>query len=326
MSYKLEEIKSNSGNYGSSRPLNYIKYIVVHYTSNDGDTARNNGRYFQNNIVQASAHYFVDDDTIVHSVPDDITAWSVGGRPQSNHHPLYGVVTNSNSISVEMCDTCRNGKVEITEQTLINTYSLVKSLMDKYNIPIGHVIRHYDVNGKLCPNCNGLLDDNVWETFKKNVVNSTSNPLGNSNVIPNNTVNKNTDNVIARGQRYLNEFTDSSIDVDGIFGPETRKAMIKALQKSCNKDYNSNIKMDGYWGPNTSEALGNHYVRRGETQYLVSFVEIALMCRGYDPSGLEYPGIFGDGLHRAVSSFQRSRGLTIDGIAGRNTITRLLGV
>ena len=36
------------------------KYIVIHYTANDGDTAVNNGNYFKNNAVKASAHYFVD--------------------------------------------------------------------------------------------------------------------------------------------------------------------------------------------------------------------------------------------------------------------------
>ena len=37
-----------------------IKYIVVHYTGNKGDTAAANTRYFRTMNRNASAHYFVD--------------------------------------------------------------------------------------------------------------------------------------------------------------------------------------------------------------------------------------------------------------------------
>ena len=77
------EVTSNyaaKGNYGGKRALSDIKYIVIHYTANDGDTAVGNGNYFKNNVVKASAHYFVDDTKIIQSVPDDYVAWSVGGK------------------------------------------------------------------------------------------------------------------------------------------------------------------------------------------------------------------------------------------------------
>ena len=50
------------------------------------------------------------------------------------------------------------------------------------------------------------------------------------------------------------------------------------------------------------------------------------MCRGYDPNGVECPGKFGSGLEAAVKQFQSDRGLKVDGIAGRNTILKLMGV
>ena len=173
MSYVMKEHLANKANYGSKRDLSKIKYLVIHYTSNDGDSDEANGKYFANNVVKASAHYFVDDDSVTHSVPDDYVAYSVGGKCQSAHHPMYQIITNSNSLSIEMCDSNKNGVVEITDKTLENVYALARALMKKYNIDIDHVYRHYDVNGKLCPNCNGLLDDNVWKNFKNNIVNST---------------------------------------------------------------------------------------------------------------------------------------------------------
>ena len=54
MSYTLKEQLANPRNYGGSRDASKIRYLVFHYTANDGDTARNNAVYFQNNIVKAS--------------------------------------------------------------------------------------------------------------------------------------------------------------------------------------------------------------------------------------------------------------------------------
>ena len=42
-----------------------------------------------------------------------------------------------------------------------------------------------------------------------------------------------------------------------------------------------NLKVDQTaFSKNSKSALGKHYVKRKETQYLVTAVEIALMCRG----------------------------------------------
>ena len=61
----------HSSNY-SSRGGSSIKYIVIHYTANNGDTAQNNCSYFSGANRNASAHYFVGDDGIYQSVPEDV--------------------------------------------------------------------------------------------------------------------------------------------------------------------------------------------------------------------------------------------------------------
>ena len=54
-------IPCNSTNYQTGRAQK-IQFIVVHYTANDGDSARGNCVYFQRNPgLYASAHYFVDE-------------------------------------------------------------------------------------------------------------------------------------------------------------------------------------------------------------------------------------------------------------------------
>lgn len=170
MSYTIKEQLANSGNYGVSRNASQIRYLVYHYTGNDGDRAANNAKYFQNNIVKASAHYFVDDTTVWRSVPDLKVAWSVGGSKYANAHKtgggtMYGVITNTNSLSIEMCDTIRNGVYQASEATLANAAALGRALMEKYDIPIENVYRHFDVTGKHCPSY--LVNAQKWAEFKK---------------------------------------------------------------------------------------------------------------------------------------------------------------
>lgn len=40
MSYVMKEHLANKANYGSKRDLSKIKYLVIHYTSNDGDSEK----------------------------------------------------------------------------------------------------------------------------------------------------------------------------------------------------------------------------------------------------------------------------------------------
>ena len=104
----------------------------------------------------------------------------------------------------------------------------------------------------------------------------------------------------------------------------TRKGIVKALQTALNKDYKSGLSVDGIRGTKTNNALGNHYVKRGEKQYLVTFVEIALATLGYYSGSIEMPGVFGSGLESAVYKFQKANGLSADKIAGKNTILKML--
>ena len=147
---------ANKANYGNKRSTSNIRYIVIHYTGNDGDTDEGNGKYFANNVVKASAHYFVDSDSITQSVPDDYNAWAVGGNKYSScartgGGKYYGKCTNSNSLSIEICDDSKNGVVYPSEKTVQNALDLTKHLMKKYNVPASNVIRHFDVTGKTCP-------------------------------------------------------------------------------------------------------------------------------------------------------------------------------
>ena len=148
-----------------------FEFIVLHYVG-AVSTARNNGSYYGNTPnIGASAHFFVDEHEIVSSVPLTMSAghcgvdYSNGKAPFWNGKGTYS--TNRRSIGIEMC--CKKtaaGEWYIEPETVTRTVALVKWLMQEYNIPLDHVIRHYDVCWKQCPEP-WVRDPAQWAAFRK---------------------------------------------------------------------------------------------------------------------------------------------------------------
>ncbi|MBR1738521.1 MAG: N-acetylmuramoyl-L-alanine amidase, partial [Firmicutes bacterium] len=97
-----DDIRCNTNNYQKGRNSK-IKYIVVHYTASPNDTAEGEATYFKNTYVGASAHYFVDGDSVYRSVNDKDTAWHCGANKY-----FHNECRNDNSIGVEMCCKKKN--------------------------------------------------------------------------------------------------------------------------------------------------------------------------------------------------------------------------
>lgn len=395
---EIQYLQAKDISYSGTRDISKIKYIVLHYTGNEKDTAKNNANYFSingSNTRKAGAMFFVDETSIYQTLNDTQIGNSVGGGTQSSHHPYYKICTNANSISIEMCTS---GNYEVSEQTEANALELTKYLMKKYNIDVNHVIRHYDVNGKSCPSVsfrNGdrwskfisklggtvqeIQVNNPTVTTSKNYLSKgdkgsdvkdmqtkliacgyscgksgadgdfgsgtkvavenfqrdhgltvdgkfgTKSKAKLDSVYASKTA-KPTNNIIALGQQHSINFTGHSITVDGIKGSNTLANIRRCVQHAINLDYGKNIAVDSYFQTKSKNAFGNHYVKRGETQYLVTALEIALMCHGYNPSGVECPGVFGSGLEACIKQYQTDHGLKADGVAGKNTFYSLMGI
>lgn len=158
---KINTLIAHSSNYSAGRTKS-IEYLVIHYTSNDGDTAKGNCKYFQTPDRNASANYFVDELEIWQSVADTDTAWHCGTN-KTYYHPTC---RNNNSIGIELCSRKDSqGNYYFKDEVLKNAIELVKSLMNKYNIPIQNIIRHYDVTHKTCP-APMVNDTTLWNNFK----------------------------------------------------------------------------------------------------------------------------------------------------------------
>ena len=130
--------------------------------------------------------------------------------------------------------------------------------------------------------------------------------------------------LIKAGQIHANNFCGVGLNPDGVRGSATKKAGIKVLQSAMNLDYKAGLSVDGVIGSKTKAALKGHTVRHGESQYMVTALQILLMLRGYSPNGVESPGSFGDGCLAAVKAYQKAAGLSVDGIAGYDTFMSLI--
>ena len=143
----MEFVSCNLSNYRAGR-TQPVRYIVMHYTANNGDTAKNNCDYYHRvGGLQASAHYFCDEHGAMQSVREGDTAWHCGAR--AYWHPEC---RNANSIGIEMCSRKRaDGSYYIKPETVANAAALAREIMQRYGIDTEHVVRHYDVTGKRCP-------------------------------------------------------------------------------------------------------------------------------------------------------------------------------
>lgn len=126
--------------------------------------------------------------------------------------------------------------------------------------------------------------------------------------------------------------------VDGSFGSVTHRAVVQFQS-------HNGLAVDGLVGPQTAAALGiwgstttpstpapttpsaptgcaiSSTLRVGSSGSSVRCLQQALAAAGFSPGPVD--GSFGGQTRNAVSSYQRSRGLTVDGVAGRQTGTAL---
>lgn len=148
---KINKLLAKSISYGSKRKLSKIKYIVIHYTGNKGDTAENNAKFFAtSNTRQAGAHFFVDKQgEIWRSIPMNLIAYAVGGLYSNKNDAgsYYGKCTNTNSVSIELCDLVSGSP---SWEQMVAVRQLVQYIQKK--CPNAKtILRHWDVNGKACP-------------------------------------------------------------------------------------------------------------------------------------------------------------------------------
>lgn len=180
MGLKINKNLMQINHTASRRTKGDIKFIVVHYVGALGD-AKANTDYYRGTSVGASADFWVGHGGDIWQGNDyyNYYSWHCGGGRQSaGGGKYYGICKNSNSVGIEMCVKKKSTRTMnatdrdwyFTDQTIASAAQLVAELMRELGIDIDHVIRHYDVNGKICPN--PFVYDNgsvTWAGFKRMV-------------------------------------------------------------------------------------------------------------------------------------------------------------
>lgn len=124
-------------------------------------------------------------------------------------------------------------------------------------------------------------------------------------------------------QKWINDYCKAGLQVDGKFGPKSKKGMTKALQHYLNLNgADPYLVEDGSFGPKTSAACT--YVSSGHLKNsdLAFIAQCLLYVNGYDPQGLD--SVFGKNSTEAAKAFQRDHNLEDDGEVGRLTFKKLL--
>lgn len=275
---KINDITpSNKAQVPRSRGNIKIQFIVCHYLGvpNADNPYLYGGGY--------GGHFYVHRNGTTYCAADPRTAvvWHCGGGLQgSGGHQFHGVCTNYNSIGIECgvyyTDNVKEGdgdsnKWYFSEETQESLVRLVSKLMDEYKIDIDHVIRHYDVTGKICPNPyvknNGKNGNWTWDEFKANLKQYRKNG---SITIPDRAsapvsvpTSSNTKTYLSKGDNSSAVKTMQTMLIacgyscgksgaDGDFGENTLTA-VKAFQKA------SGLAVDGLYGTKSKAALEAAY-------------------------------------------------------------------
>lgn len=297
----------NKRSYGYGNP---VKSITIHQTGNTNKGA--NAQAHANiqsklNPRQASWHYQVDDKEVIQSFEDSVKCWhATDGKGPGN----------TTSVAIEICINSDGDY----KKALENAADLVKHLMDKHNLSIKDIKQHRDWYNKNCPaQLRAKYKGISWSDFLGmvegvKVVEAPKTEVAGV-VVKNPKIN-----FIGKYQEWLNKVYKAGLVVDGLYGPKTKKAAIKALQTELNEQFGARLVVDGVWGPKTRAAVQS--VRKGARGNLVYILQGLLYCKGYNPKGFD--GIFGDNTGKAVLALQKATKIAQDAIAGRDTFTKLV--
>lgn len=152
------------------------------------------------------------------------------------------------------------------------------------------IARHYDASRKQCPSY--YVDNGRWEALKA---------------------------AIASGK--VDTVTTTAPAQKPVSKP-SGDTWVRNLQAECNSQGFSKQTVDGIPGKNT--LAGCPTVKRGARGGITRLLQQKLNALGYNCGSAD--GIFGANTEKAVKAFQGTKGLSVDGIVGKNTWRKLLGL
>ena len=132
-----KQIIAINGSGRRGEKLSGVTDIAIHYVGNPGTTAQQNHDYYDQPDTTVSSHFLIGlDGEIIQCIPMDEKSSATNDR-------------NLDTLSIEVCHPDATG--QFTQASYDALVKLTAWLCDYCGIGRDHVIRHYDVTGKLCP-------------------------------------------------------------------------------------------------------------------------------------------------------------------------------
>lgn len=315
MSYTIQQrfISKNR----SRKPLT-AKGTILHETATPGASAEAEFNYFNNAYRGASAHAFIDYDSILQTIPWNEKAWHAG------------VIANNNYIGIELCHYVDAAKfneiwkravwlfayihVNVIKVTTINKDTLMshaeatkKWRQSTHMDPISYFNKFGKTVDDFRSDVQAMINSMIGQQApggQPQNNNASDQAQSNLNVL--------------QLQQLLNrlkvrDLNGQALVEDGIKGPKTTSA-VKKFQDICG------LAADGDAGSQTlstiNEILAKPLIKVGSRGIAVRYVQFRV--------GTTQDGIFGMMTRNAVISFQRGNGLARDGIVGPNTWKALI--
>lgn len=139
-----------------------INNIVLHYVANPGSSAEGNRNYFdsladqdsQKGGTSTSSHFIVGlEGEVIQCIPINEIAYANAPR-------------NEDTLSIEVCHPDDTGKY--SDATYESVVRLTAWLCIQLKLKSSDVVRHYDINGKLCPKYY-VEHEEEWKQLRKDI-------------------------------------------------------------------------------------------------------------------------------------------------------------
>lgn len=264
--------------------------IILHHSACSSCTAEQIHQWHLNNGWAGAGYHFLvkKDGNIYRLRPEDY----IGAHATGSNSDSIGICAEGNFQEETMPETQKNSLSE-----------LVSYIKNKYSI--SKVQRHSDVNNTACPGLNYPFDE---------IANGIITPIPIPEPTP-------VEGNVATIQRTLNERYGYSIAVDNIYGTDTHKHMVMALQTEFNTQLGARLSIDGIFGSATKNACP--VLTIGMKGNITWLVQAMLLIKAYGIGAYGLDGNYGNDTANAVGYYQSQNGLSADKKCGKNTFEKL---
>ena len=296
-----------------SKPRNNkIKKITIHHMAGNL-SVETCGNVFASSSRQASSNYGIGSDGRVGLYVEEKNRSWASSSPSNDHQAVTIEVAN---------DGGANTNWHVSDKALAKLIDLCVDICKRNGIKklnytgttSGNLTRHNMFINTTCPG--GYLQSKF-----PYIASEVNKRLGNKTTTSTSTSTSSKVSVSTVQSNYNSKFGSAlgKISVDGIYGADTKKHLVKAVQYEMNKQFGSRLAVDGIFGTKSKAAFRNLYVNT--TGNITWTCQAMLYCKGYNPNGLD--SIYGNGMASCVKTFQKKSGLAVDGILGKNTAYKL---